>query len=96
VRETCYNCARKHIAQAEVLSAESLLGYPEHKWLAVGHLAEAEAELLEQSPYLAVMIRENRLLYTEDDTPFPTMETLGEITKAEVKNLSSDDLQSAD
>lgn len=60
-RENCFYCVRKHIAQAQVLLDESHLGYPIHKWLAVGHLAEAESEVLQFSKELACKIRETRI-----------------------------------
>ena len=42
VRLSCLDCVRKHISQAIVLLCE--VAYPLHQWLAIGHLAEAEAE----------------------------------------------------
>lgn len=61
MRESCAKCVLKHLAQASVLLDESLLGYPEHKWLAVGHLAEAESEALGLDEALANGIRQVRL-----------------------------------
>lgn len=43
-RNPCPKCVEKHLAQAVILMQEAENGYPEHKLLAVGHLAEAEAE----------------------------------------------------
>jgi len=43
-REPCPLCTAKHLAQAVVLLNESLLGYPAYRWLAIGHMAEAESE----------------------------------------------------
>src|SRR5512140_3805830 len=60
-RKSCIDCVRKHIAQASVLLDEAQLGYPHHRWLAVGHLAEAEAECLDEYPEFAKRIRECRL-----------------------------------
>lgn len=68
-RPSCQDCARKHIAQAVVLLSESLLGYPEHKWLAIGHLAEASEECLEEFPEIAQAIRQARLELMEDVIP---------------------------
>jgi len=53
-------CVLKHLGQASVLLDEAKLGYPEHRWLAVGHLAEAESESLSDYPVLAQSIRETR------------------------------------
>lgn len=76
MREACFECCRKHIAQAHILSTEARLGYPLHKYLAIGHLAEAEDEILEKDETLAVYIRAKRKEYTEVDTPIPTLELL--------------------
>jgi len=61
MRIFCAKCSSKHIAQAIVLLNESKLGYPIHKWLAIGHLAEAEAEIESKYPKFAQKIREVRL-----------------------------------
>ncbi len=73
-RVSCLNCSRKHVAAAEVLMAESLLGYPLHAWLSVGHLEQAEEELLSDYPEAAEHVRQERvayidgLVYSVDDT----------------------------
>ena len=67
IRPACLKCARKHIAQAIVLLGESQLGYPEHRWLAVGHLAEASEELVRSYPVLANLIRRDRLVLMDTD-----------------------------
>ncbi len=46
MRPPCPYCARKHLAQALVLLQEARQGYPEHRWIAIGHLAEASDELI--------------------------------------------------
>jgi len=71
MRESCLICARKHIAQAIVLLIESRLGHPHHFWLAMGHLAEAEAETLTKFPDFAKRIRYDRLnlVLNENKTP---------------------------
>jgi hypothetical protein len=40
---------------------EAALGYPHHRWLAVGHLAEAESESLREHPELSKEIRMCRI-----------------------------------
>lgn len=60
-RHSCIDCVRKHLAQACVLLDETELGYPHHRWLAVGHLAEAESESLREYPEFARKIRECRI-----------------------------------
>lgn len=67
MREGCCDCARKHLAQALILNTERHLGYPEYKWLVIGHLAEAEAEILQFSVVIANIIREHRKNYESDN-----------------------------
>jgi hypothetical protein len=67
MRESCLVCVRKHIAQAIILLTESKLGHSEHKWLAIGHLAEAEAESVQMFPEFANKIRNERLKLIEDN-----------------------------
>lgn len=69
MREACLDCARKHLAQAEVLMLEYATGdYPVHKWYAIGHLAEAADELMQQYPSVADRIRKERIEYMADDS----------------------------
>lgn len=66
MRTNCIDCAIKHISQAQILLDETLLGYPKNKYLAIGHLAEAESELLAIFPEVATDIRQARLLVAAD------------------------------
>jgi hypothetical protein len=65
VRPSCIDCARKHLAQAIVICHE--LPYyagnqeDDHFWIAIGHLAEAEAQVQKVQPFTASAIREDRL-----------------------------------
>ena len=59
-RPACPKCVLKHLSQACVLFQESLQGYPAHRWLAIGHMAEAEAEAQETSSAFADLLREER------------------------------------
>lgn len=61
MRKACLDCAIKHLAQAQILMDESRLGYPLHKHLAIGHLAEAESEMLGVSVEKAANLRAARL-----------------------------------
>jgi hypothetical protein len=61
MRPSCLDCARKHIAEAEVLIRESVMGYPLHAWLSIGHLSQAEAELIKDYPSVAHEVRAERL-----------------------------------
>lgn len=65
MRDSCTDCCRKHLSQAMVLILEANKGYPLHAWLAVGHMAEAEDEMLERYPQIAESIREERLKLME-------------------------------
>ena len=66
MREACLFCALKHLSQALILIQESRQGYPLHRWLAVGHMAEASDELLEEYSDLANQIRKVRVAYIDD------------------------------
>jgi hypothetical protein len=67
MREHCYQCVLKHLGAACVLMDEAELGYPLHKWIAVGHLVEAESEALDGNRELAERIRNLRRLYSFDE-----------------------------
>jgi hypothetical protein len=61
---------------------EARLGYPHHRWIAVGHLAEASAESVLKYPKLAAEIREHRLKYSQDpDYVVPIMELIAKAEK---------------
>jgi glycosyltransferase involved in cell wall biosynthesis len=60
MRPSCLFCATKHLSQALILLSESLQGYPTHRWLAYGHMAEASDELIQDLPELAEKIRTER------------------------------------
>lgn len=62
-RDSCIQCALKHLSQAFVLSQEVKKGYPHHYWFAMGHMAEAEDELLTDHAERVEPIREQRLLW---------------------------------
>jgi len=66
MRESCVLCACKHIAQARVLLLESLKGYEEHYLFALGHLSEAEDELVKDHAELANYLRDFRKQLEED------------------------------
>jgi len=59
-RDPCLNCVLKHIAQARALMKETLKGYEEHVWFAIGHLAEAEDECGTEYPELRDSINHHR------------------------------------
>jgi len=52
---------------------EAVLGYPQHYWYALSHLAEAEAELVAEHPHLAGLVRGARKeleIYPRHVVPF--------------------------
>ena len=61
MRKPCKDCYRKHLLQAKILLDEALKGYPEHIWLAIGHLSEAEDEVVGDDIMLANATRDLRL-----------------------------------
>jgi len=70
-RKPCAHCAKKHLSQAMVLLDESINGYPEHRWMAVGHVAEAESEIAGLYPDVAKTLRGVRKAMDEDRDYFP-------------------------
>jgi len=67
MRKSCLGCVKKHLAQAIVLLCESKKGYPMHKWLALGHIAEAEDEASRDHLELANRLRDVRIKFEKDD-----------------------------
>lgn len=68
IRDFCPQCAIKHLAQAGVLFKEYRKGYPHHIWYGLGHMAEAEDEIIEFMPEEANAIREVRKAIEADTT----------------------------
>jgi len=66
MRETCTDCAIKHLAQASILLQEARHGYPAHIYYSRGHLAEAEAELAQLYPEHSDLVRTERKLLEQD------------------------------
>ena len=83
MRESCLHCVIKHLSQAIILNIESELGYPLHKFLAAGHLAEAESESINQFPELAHDIRNLRLALTDKANTLNGKELLSLLAKAD-------------
>ena len=81
MREACLECTMKHIAQAIVLYHEMFKGYPEHLAYVVGHLAEAEDEILDLSPDLCNRIRKQRKLIQIEEKPTELEDILFEVYK---------------
>lgn len=65
-RDWCPRCAIKHLGQARALLLERKKGYPHHVWYAIGHMAEAEDEIIERMPDEAAAIRAERMKLEKD------------------------------
>lgn len=64
--DDCPNCCAKHIAQGCVCYLETLKGHPEKRFLVIGHLAEAEDAIIQIDESMAMLIRDQRLLYEQE------------------------------
>jgi hypothetical protein len=69
-------CALKHLSQAWVISKEVRKGYPAFYWLVMGHMAEAEDELVNGHEEQAIKIRDARQAYQFDADNVPDFESL--------------------
>lgn len=76
VRKICLDCCLKHLGQALVLMLESQKGYENHRYIAMGHLAEAEDECVGEYSDMAKSIRETRLSFQNNREPYHSIEDL--------------------
>jgi hypothetical protein len=82
MRKSCLLCVLKHLGAAAVLMDEARLGYAWHKWLAAGHMVEAEAEMLGADSALAGVIRTWRVKYMgSDDCRVPMEQLIGDVVE---------------
>ena len=80
MRPTCLDCARKHLSQASILLEEYATGdYDVHFWYAMGHMAEAESEVMADYPELAALIRIERVKMIDNEGYFTDFEPLIEM-----------------
>ena len=87
MRKSCLYCTRKHLGQAEVLLYEAFNSYPEHFWLAIGHLAEAEAETQQKFLQFSRKIRLERCKLMDNfDYPINIIALICEATELEKDN----------
>jgi len=82
MRSICYDCARKHLAQALIISHE-LPHYAgdekdDHLWVFVGHMAEAADQIQKEHPSVAEKIRDARL---------KVMDNLSEVYKLDINSI---------
>jgi len=67
VRPTCATCVKyKHLPNAIILLNESRSGYPDHYYLALGEMAQAEDELRSLYPRQADIIKSERKKLEKD------------------------------
>ena len=66
-RNSCIDCALKHLGQAYVLFKETKKDYPKFYIYVMGHMAEAEDELAIDHNDQANLIRDQRILYSYDE-----------------------------
>ena len=84
---TCLDCYRKHIGTANAYENESPLGYPSHKWLAIGEICAAEHEVLKKYPELAEITRNYRKEFMEKNIPFPTLDLIELANQLEIQEI---------
>lgn len=93
-RAFCPRCAIKHIAQARALMLETRKGYPEHVWYAMGHLAEAEDEIIVRMPEEGRSIRAIRMLIeTSLKTGEAYVPDFGELMRVVAKGAMLEEVQ---
>lgn len=69
-RKGCIACVEKHLSQAYILAGETVMGYPEHLVLVVGHLNEAIHELPDEAFTMKQTLEFCAAKTVETDTPF--------------------------
>ena len=89
MRETCSDCAKKHISQATILLSEAEMGYPHHRAFALGHLAEASDELVKEYPQQANKIRERRIYLEKNPKENNGLTDLLEMVEQECDSCSA-------
>ena len=67
MRDPCIDCVVRHLAQAHVLLEEAAMGYPNHVYLAIGHIAEASEEIRGISQDMALDLRRLRKQIEQDE-----------------------------
>lgn len=78
---SCLNCVLKHVSQAMIVHEEEVpMGYPQHIYRVMGHLAEASRESISLYPDLANTLRGHRLKLLEDRKHLPPYQGLLEYT----------------
>jgi hypothetical protein len=83
------------LACAEILMHEYTMGYQGHDWLAMGHLAQAEEEIIQIFPQRAIDIRNYRKQYEENRLfQIPVLDLINAITE-EFENMPEEEQKNA-
>ena len=70
---------------------EAEQGYPVHKWLAIGHMAEAGDEIRAFSKEISDRIRQHRKLYEADSIyRIPILDLIQKITDLQEETLQDE------
>jgi len=75
-RKGCIACVEKHLSQAYILAGETVMGYPEHLVLVVGHLNEAISELPDEAFMMKQTLEFCAAKTVESGVPFVPMWTI--------------------
>ena len=75
-RKGCIACVEKHLSQAYILAGETVMGYPEHLVLVVGHLNEAISELPDEAFMMKQTLEFCAAKTVEKGVPFVPMWTI--------------------
>lgn len=97
----CLNCARKHLARANIRMYEFLSGaYPSEFWLALGEMSLAEDHVILIHPEIAEKIREERKKTEEEENYYPNIisliDIITEVALQEDAEDSAKDIQTND
>ena len=74
--KACAKLARLLVSEARILAFETLKGYDAHYWDALGHLAQAEDEIVVIMPEVATVIRGARKVWEADCNKLPDFRAL--------------------
>lgn len=75
-RKGCIACVEKHLSQAYILAGETVMGYPEHLVLVVGHLNEAISELPDEAFMMKQTLEFCAAKTVEKEVPFVPLWTI--------------------
>lgn len=67
---------------------EARFGYPDHMWMAIGHMCHAEEESAADYPMIALAINTHRKAYEESSGEYhvPIMKLIGECSEKALRS----------